>query len=123
MQKIRIQLGERIRALRHSLGWSQEQLGERADLHPTYIGGIERGERNVSLENLQKISSAFKLSIAELFDFPATPNQRKILESKVLILMRHYDQKSLHFVVTVLENFDRWLKGLSPLMPIRPSEN
>ncbi len=58
IQNIRIKLGKRVRELRKQLGWSQEQLGERANLHPTYVGGIERGERNLSLENLHRIVSA-----------------------------------------------------------------
>jgi DNA-binding XRE family transcriptional regulator len=48
MQNIRMQLGQRVRQLRKDAGWSQEELGERADLHSTYIGGIEPGERNVT---------------------------------------------------------------------------
>ncbi|MDA2925645.1 helix-turn-helix domain-containing protein [Acidobacteria bacterium AH-259-G07] len=49
MQTIRSRLGERVRHLRTHLGWSQEKLAEKAGLHPTYVGGIERGERNVFL--------------------------------------------------------------------------
>jgi len=45
---------------------SQEKLAERADLHWTYIGGIERGERNVSLMNIVKIANALKSRVSEL---------------------------------------------------------
>ena len=54
----RVQLGEMIRRKRLRLGLSQEALAERADLHWTYIGGIERGERNVSLLNIVKVARA-----------------------------------------------------------------
>ena len=54
----RVRLGQTLRKHRHALGLSQEGLAEKADLHWTYIGGIERGERNVSLLNIVKIARA-----------------------------------------------------------------
>jgi len=42
-------------------------LAEKCDLHRTYVGGIERGERNPSLENIYKIASAFQITLSELF--------------------------------------------------------
>lgn len=69
MKDIRIKLGKRVRHLRKALGWSQEALGEKAELHPTYVGGIERGERNVSLVNLCRLAEAFQLSLAEFVTF------------------------------------------------------
>jgi transcriptional regulator with XRE-family HTH domain len=63
----RIQLGKAVRQRRLSMGLSQEALAERADLHWTYIGGIERGERNVSLINIVRIARALELTPARLF--------------------------------------------------------
>jgi transcriptional regulator with XRE-family HTH domain len=60
--------GKRLRSLRKIRGWSQEVLAEQAGLHPTYIGGIERGERNPSLINLVRLAKALSLSLAELVD-------------------------------------------------------
>ena len=54
--------GERVRDIRKIQGLSQEKLAEKADLHNTYIGGIERGERNLSLKNIEKIAIALKTS-------------------------------------------------------------
>ena len=111
MQDIRIQLGRRVRELRKSMGWSQEALGERADLHPTYIGGIERGERNVALENLSKLASSFELSASELLDFPETgKNERKSMESSMIVLMRRQNIESLKFILRFLESFDDWAR-------------
>jgi len=62
----RKRLGARIRARRSELGFSQDELAHRCGLHRTYLGGIERGERNPSLVNLLKIARAFNLSVAEL---------------------------------------------------------
>lgn len=59
-------LGRTVRKLRLQKGWSQEILAERADLHWTYIGGIERGERNVSLVNIVGIARALGVRPARL---------------------------------------------------------
>jgi transcriptional regulator with XRE-family HTH domain len=62
----RAQLGKTVRQKRLSLGLSQEALAERANLHWTYIGGIERGERNLSLINIVKIARALEVPPARL---------------------------------------------------------
>lgn len=59
--------GHRLRELRTAKGLSQEALALACDLDRTYIGGIERGERNVSLVNIEKIAVALGVSIRELF--------------------------------------------------------
>jgi len=58
--------GQRVKSLRLEKGWSQEELARRADLHRTYIGSIERHERNVSLLNVQRIAKALKVNIKDL---------------------------------------------------------
>jgi len=62
----RKQLGQNIREHRLTKGWSQEQLAANADLHRTYLGAVERGERNVSLDNIVAIASALKISPSDL---------------------------------------------------------
>jgi transcriptional regulator with XRE-family HTH domain len=59
--------GERVRELRKKKGLSQEALALACDLDRTYIGGIERGERNVSLVNIQRIADALGVPVRELF--------------------------------------------------------
>ncbi len=59
--------GARVRQLRTDKGWSQEQLAAEARLDRTYIGGIERGERNPSLLNIYRIARALGVSASELF--------------------------------------------------------
>jgi transcriptional regulator with XRE-family HTH domain len=61
--------GERVRTLRQARGLSQEALALAAGLDRTYIGGVERGERNISLINIQKIAHALETSPAELLRF------------------------------------------------------
>jgi transcriptional regulator with XRE-family HTH domain len=59
--------GARVRELRTKRGLSQEQLAERASLHRTYIGGVERGERNVGLRNVHALAAALEVAVADLF--------------------------------------------------------
>ncbi len=60
--------GLRLRGLREKAGLSQEELADRAQVHRTYLSGIERGRRNPSLINLLRIARALNLSISALFD-------------------------------------------------------
>jgi transcriptional regulator with XRE-family HTH domain len=69
-RNIRKRFGERVRQLRKERGLSQEALALTCELDRTYIGGIERGERNISLINIYKISVALRISPKELFDGP-----------------------------------------------------
>jgi len=62
------QFGERVRTLRKARGFSQEAFAARCGLDRTYIGGIERGERNVALRNIAVIAVALDVSISELLD-------------------------------------------------------
>jgi len=59
--------GDRIRELRHQRRLSQEALAGRADLHRTYIGFVERAERNPTLETIEKLARGLDISLAELF--------------------------------------------------------
>ena len=68
MQDIRSAFGQRVRELRKGLGISQEELADRAGLHYTYIGGIERGERNLGLLNVERMAGALGVSLAVLFE-------------------------------------------------------
>jgi transcriptional regulator with XRE-family HTH domain len=60
-------LGKTIRGLRLEKGWTQEELAEQAGIHPTYVGGIERGERNVGFDNLLNIARALQVHPSALF--------------------------------------------------------
>lgn len=65
---ILIRFGQRIRELRKQRGFSQESFALECGLDRTYIGGVERGERNVALKNIEVISQALKLSVSDLFE-------------------------------------------------------
>ena len=63
---ILISFGERVREIRKEKGLSQEELAHKADLHRTYIGMIERAEKNITLLNIEKIANALEVNINEL---------------------------------------------------------
>lgn len=61
------QFGERVREMRKEKGISQEELADKAGLHRTYIGMIERAEKNITLINIEKIAKALEITIDKLF--------------------------------------------------------
>lgn len=67
--EILVSFGRKVQMRRKELKLSQEQLAEEAGLHRTYIGMIERAEKNVTFVNIEKIAKALKISIPELFLF------------------------------------------------------
>lgn len=67
---VRIALGRRIREIRHAQGVSQEELAHRSGLDRSYVGSVERGERNVSIDNIAALARALNAPIAELVTFP-----------------------------------------------------
>jgi len=77
---IRKQFGQRVRELRARSGMSQETLAFRSELDRTYISGVERGERNISLQNIERIAKALQVSLEYLFSgerFTANPTYRQ----------------------------------------------
>ena len=60
-------LGSHIRKLRKARDWSQEEMAEACGMHWTYIGQVERGERNLTLQSIRSIARALDLKISELF--------------------------------------------------------
>ncbi|MEX0718867.1 MAG: helix-turn-helix transcriptional regulator [Planctomycetaceae bacterium] len=63
-----VRFGERVRELRKKQGLSQEGFAQRCGLDRTYVGGIERGERNLALRNVELIAKALGLTVSELFE-------------------------------------------------------
>ena len=63
------EFGLRIKSLRLGNNWTQEQLAVFTGFHPTYIGRVERGERNISLKNIEVFCRIFKMSLSDLLKF------------------------------------------------------
>lgn len=68
MNDVRIALGLRIKQLRNEEGISQEELANRAELDRTYITSVEKGRRNISILNIEKICNALNVSLKQFFD-------------------------------------------------------
>ena len=66
---IRVLVGKRVKELRNKLGISQEELADLASLDRTYITSVERGRRNISIVNIEKLAIALKITLKEFFDF------------------------------------------------------
>ena len=68
MSDIAKTIGDRLRTYRNRVGLSQEELAEKAGVHPTYIGQLERGEKNATLESVEKVARALNLPFEVLFE-------------------------------------------------------
>lgn len=66
---IRLLVGKRVKALRNNMGISQEELADMVGLDRTYITSVERGKRNISIVNVEKLAKALQVSLAEFFAF------------------------------------------------------
>ena len=66
---IKILVGKRVNELRNKLGLCQEELADYAELDRTYITSVERGRRNISIVNIEKLASALKVTLKDFFDF------------------------------------------------------
>jgi len=95
--------GKRVRELRKSQGLSQQKLALKTGLHYTYIGAVERGERNLSLQSMEKIAKGLKVNIVELFfSSESLPPEGQLIE-RIANLLRHQDLKVLQLVLKVVK--------------------
>ena len=104
-KKLRKFFGEKVRALRKAKGLTQEKLGERAGLHYTYIGSIERADSNLSMDNIEKIAKGLKVEPAELFSFSSrtisvSKQDRILLE--LIEALRKRDEGTLRHVLKIV---------------------
>ncbi|MEO0129258.1 MAG: helix-turn-helix transcriptional regulator [candidate division WOR-3 bacterium] len=103
---ILVKFGQRVRQLREDKNLSQEQLAEKADLHPTFIGKIERAEINPSIITLEKIARAFNIPLSQLLSFP---EDKQIVSSKLEALAEALGKalKELQIAVDIAKDFQR----------------
>lgn len=103
------QVGNSVRQWRQRLGWTQEELGEAAGLHPSYIGQIERGVKKVSLKTLSLIAAAFGTKMGDILDEPNPPPQR-IWEARIDKLLRDKSSHQKELLYSTLRHLSRELR-------------
>jgi len=97
-----ILLGRRIRSLRESKGWTQQELGTQADVNYKFVGEIERGQQNPSLNVLVKIASALEVDLPDLLRFEHEASDRKEIESQIEKVLKTMPDTDLRQVLLVL---------------------
>jgi len=100
-------LGERIRLLRRERNLSQEQLGELAGLHTNYIGQVERGEKNVTVESLEKIAAGLRVSMEELFRY-IDPMKREDELAQIHRLLSSRSNQDKAMVLKMIQSVFDW---------------
>ena len=93
MENISLIFGQRIRTQRKKLGLSQEQLAELCDLYPTYIGQLERGEKNASLENIMRVCKGLNTASAQLFENIHIGEETSVADEIYEILLQFTDEE------------------------------
>ena len=100
-------IGQRIRNYRTQKGLSQEKLAELAGCHPTYIGQLERGEKNATLESVEKIASAMDISLSELFDKLGKSGSNNIA-AKCYDLVASKNEEEQKQLYKILQEMDKY---------------
>lgn len=105
MSDVKAILGARIRKLRKERKLSQEALAEKADLHYTFIGEVERGEKNISLVSLEKLTKALEVTFIDLFDLPELKERPDDFKKKLTQEMKHFDDETAAALLKLIKTF------------------
>ncbi|OKP98721.1 helix-turn-helix domain-containing protein [Paenibacillus sp. P46E] len=100
-------IGERIRRLRKEMNLSQEQLAERSGLHTNYVGQVERGEKNLTLETLEKVAGGLDISLEEIFRYIGPMKQKDAL-SQIIELLIERSSEDQKMALSVLKSVMEW---------------
>lgn len=109
MSELTKQIGNRIRSYRTQLGYSQEKLAEISGCHYTYIGQIERGEKNPTLESVEKIAVALNITLSKLFENLSNdnPDRKNIpLECYEFLLTKsETEQEQIYKIILEMDKY------------------
>lgn len=110
MSQISKLVGNRIKSIRKEKGWSQEELAFRAGIHPAYLGTVERGEKSVTLDSLEKIINALGVTFEDFFrytsfkgEYVTTPEMYSIINR--LNKRSAEDQKA---ILVLIDDLLKW---------------
>ena len=95
-------VGRRIRSLRETKGWTQQELGNQADVNYKFLGEIERGQQNPSLNVLVKVASALEVDLPDLLRFEHEISDRKQIEARIERILKTMPDTALRQVLLVL---------------------
>jgi XRE family transcriptional regulator, regulator of sulfur utilization len=103
-------IGERIRQLRKEKGFSQEELAEKADVHFTYIGQLERGEKNASIDTLERITKCLGISLEDFFGLVESPSKDSstINIAKIKFLLDEVREQEQAELLEIIELLIKW---------------
>ncbi|MEJ9151578.1 MULTISPECIES: helix-turn-helix transcriptional regulator [Bacillus] len=102
-------IGERIRTFRKEKGLSQEELADIANLHATYIGQLERGEKNATLESIEKVARALEISLEDLFrSIHPNPNSQEYTLSQIITRLQTQSIENQKIFLHLLEVLLEW---------------
>ena len=110
MIEIYRRLGQKVRRERERLGWTQEELGEKSDLHPSYIGQIERARKKVSLATVGRLAAALRVGLGELLSEGSPYYKVSGWESRISGLLRDRSSKEQAVLYSTLKQLARSLR-------------
>lgn len=112
MSDIAKTLGQRIRNHRTAKGFSQEKLAELSGCHSTYIGQIERGEKNATIESIEKISTALNVSLSRLFEkLGAQENETRNIPLECYEFLSAKTKEEQEHIYRILLEMDKYKKN------------
>ena len=112
MSTISETVGKRLRIRRTELGYSQELTSEKAGLHPTYIGQVERGEKNLTIESLEKICNALEYPMEDLFFSINTFDPQDVTAQKCYDLIIEQPKKEHQNIYKILDAIIKYRHGI-----------
>ena len=105
MKSLRKIIGNNIRELRKGCGLSQEAFAEKINLHPSFVGLLERGVKNPSLETLLKISTSFDVPLSEFFDFDISWQKEDVVIKRLTSILKDKKPQEIEKITRIVELF------------------
>ncbi|MEW6607378.1 MAG: helix-turn-helix transcriptional regulator [bacterium] len=115
MEDLLIKFGKKIQELRKAQELTQEELAEKANLHNTYIGAVERGTTNLSLKSIEKLANGLGISISRIFSslvYDEDLTQDELLISEIIRLLKGNDIITLELLKNHIKDTLKWIKDV-----------